>query len=276
MGRWVWLAAGAALTFGAAATARAAVPDPNITVFLNAAVGQNPQDQSAQDAQNHLITGVAANTPTTFSASAALGGGTAASSATVSLGTLHALQTSDYALDGTNSDAQGSVDIFVNDFGLAQTTQLDGFLDLAGSLSPTIDDSFAGATATFVIDDLTTAQLVRMDFDSTRPQDNKFTNSLNVNVGDLIQLAYDLRIFANQGAQAESEGAFADFSHTMHVYVGEAGQGPDFISGTGHDYARTAGVPEPGGWALMLLGFAALGGLARRRKAAAPAPLTTI
>jgi hypothetical protein len=56
--------------------------------------------------------------------------------------------------------------------------------------------------------------------------------------------------------------SFADFGHTVH-FEWDLPQGVTFTSASGQ--FMTAAVPEPGTWALMLGGLAAVGRLARRR-----------
>jgi hypothetical protein len=62
---------------------------------------------------------------------------------------------------------------------------------------------------------------------------------------------------------------FSAFQDTVHTYIDAVGGGPDAIGESGHDYASPTvggGVPEPAGWALMLLGFGGLGAALRRRR----------
>lgn len=67
------------------------------------------------------------------------------------------------------------------------------------------------------------------------------------------------------------EGAICDYSHTSSLSIGPLPDGvsinfdaPGFLSGK-----TTAAVPEPGVWALMLLGFGGAGAALRRRRRAA-------
>jgi hypothetical protein len=57
-----------------------------------------------------------------------------------------------------------------------------------------------------------------------------------------------------------ANGAWADAA-------GGLASGGDPIKGYIIEYATTPGVPEPGAWALMILGFGGVGAVARRRRA---------
>ncbi len=68
------------------------------------------------------------------------------------------------------------------------------------------------------------------------------------------------------------QGEICDYGHTSSLSIGPLPDGvtfnfdaPGFLSGVG----AAGGVPEPGAWALLLLGFGGVGAALRRRRAVA-------
>ena len=77
--------------------------------------------------------------------------------------------------------------------------------------------------------------------------------------------------FDSTGTIALANGATADASDTGFLNFRVLTPGGSFTSLSGADYTTLqdgiGGVPEPATWAEMLLGFAGLGALLRRRRA---------
>ena len=121
-------------------------------------------------------------------------------------------------------------------------------------------NSFSGATSTtlFGIDAFTDA-LVR----STDPNGGLYTNvgSLGILLGSTDKLGFDISGFSGAGF----------FSVNNNFYgINLATGGATLIGGLGTQgitgITVAASVPEPGTWAMMLLGFGAIGAAMRRRR----------
>lgn len=96
------------------------------------------------------------------------------------------------------------------------------------------------------------------------------SKTIPVPITDATSLRVQFEAYAYAGDRFSGATLFADFSHTVHTYFDAVNGGPDVIGESGHDYATPSaagGVPEPAGWALMLVGFGGLGAALRRRRA---------
>lgn len=136
------------------------------------------------------------------------------------------------SLDGTDGLAPDYLDIFIDDVRVAQLTynNVSGTVKQigGGTLLAEYDPSFAGA--------------------------------------DFPQTVVDM-----------STASFLTFGHTASTLkLSIAAGGAGFTGGSDEEWGldslsinlTTAGVPEPGTWALMVMGFGVAGGLLRRRRAA--------
>jgi hypothetical protein len=88
--------------------------------------------------------------------------------------------------------------------------------------------------------------------------------------GHETRLYVDLFVFAYDGSLSKPGVVYADYKDTVQTYIDSTDGGGPVIGLSGHDYSSPTldgGVPEPAAWALMILGFGALGGLARQRRA---------
>lgn len=76
-------------------------------------------------------------------------------------------------------------------------------------------------------------------------------------VGRTVALSAGLSTLATVDQYSSVGSMYADFSHTINLYVAPSLAGISTVSLGGHDYALAA-VPEPATWLLMALGVVAL------------------
>jgi hypothetical protein len=235
-----------------AATANASY----IMVYLSAqsnGVQQNPTFDETTGLLN----------PTSYSASAANGGGSSTDTATVSLGSLHSYSYSTFPLDGSTSDSQGYVDIFTDDLGVtpAGVTHLTGSFTLTGTTSPItsstgyIVDSLVYYNLIDVDNGNSSTNIARMSYDLLNPTNDIFSATLAVNPGDRVEESVEFEISTYQAGNSSQSASFVDYGHTLNAFVDTGVQGVDFVSNSGQDYSSTLeNSPEPRTWELMGVG----------------------
>jgi hypothetical protein len=251
----VALAATLAICIDLADTVHAAT----ISTYLNAYVA----DQTGVTDYQQYAEGLPqALTPTSYTASVTNGGGVATSNATVSLGTLHSSQSSSFSLRSSPvGDAQGYVDIFVDDTGHATSTTINPTFTLTGSLSA-VDgsgDSYSYMLMTYTVLDHTNGTQTQSEINTSSGQ-NVVGGILNTALGDSIEYSIVFEIFAYQDNAATVSPAFADYSHTLNYYL------TNFSSNSGYDYSPVTATPLPAAFPLFASGLGALGLLGWRRK----------
>lgn len=241
-------------TIGLAGTAHATT----ISTYLNAYVA----DQTGvTDYQQHPEGLPQALTPTSYTASVTNGGGTATSNATVSLGTLHSSQSSSFSLRPSPvGDAQGYVDIFVDDTGHATAATINPTFTLTGSLSANGGgDSYSYMTMTYTVLDHTKGTQTQSEINTSSGQ-NVVGGILNVTLEDLIEYSIVFEIFAYQDNAATVSPAFADYSHTLNYYL------TNFSSDSGYNYSPVTATPLPAALPLFASSLGAMGLFGWRRK----------
>lgn len=139
-----------------------------------------------------------------------------------------------------------------------------------------IDGSFSGARTQFGTPLLANASvnLVAQDkarlimtqnfnWDGLSQDVGDYTWSVNTAVGHTLELSAQLSAIARLDNFALTNEVFADFGHTVQLFMTPTTAGVSTISLGGHDYAVSS-VPEPQGWLLFLAGLCGLP-LCRRR-----------
>ena len=98
-------------------------------------------------------------------------------------------------------------------------------------------------------------------------------------VGDVLPISASFGIYGQADVSASSYdrefGGFADGRNTAGIWLGPLAEGLTLTSASGHDYtidptlagAPVAAVPEPESYAMLLVGLAGIGWIARRRNA---------
>lgn len=176
-----------------------------------------------------------------------------------------------FTRDGTaNTFAQAEI-LFVDSavvpgaFGapvtLTMSMPVNGAFSGDGQVSGEIAFSDPNAGISFVQDNLL-ANALSPSFD--------FTQTFNVFGGD--QLFWRMDLIAQAGTTNDSgllQTSMADVSHTGRLFF-DLPSGDGLVGVSGHDYASILptvdGVPEPGTWAILLLGFGGMGAVLRRAR----------
>ena len=151
---------------------------------------------------------------------------------------------------------------------------VDGALTLNGSsnvdlVGAAYTNNFAGATTTVLYGlDAFTDALVR----STNANAGTYTNTnlnggifgpLGVTFGTTDQVGFDISGITGAGFFSLNDGFFSlNLDTGAATRLGSIGAG----SLIGISLAPAPSVPEPGTWAMMLIGFAAIGATMRRRR----------
>ncbi len=260
----VVLTAALTLTAGLAGTAQAS----SISTYLNAYVADPDLNPSSSDDYQQYAEDVTQGlTPTSYSATAIFGGGSSYSNATVSFGSVHASQMSNFELRSDAGDAQGYVHIFIDDTGSAkQSSFATPSYSLTGTKSGSQTNGHSTSTLylIYTVSDHTNNTSTQFVVDTASPGANESGAPLNVTIGDAIETTVMLNIDVYQDNQAFFAGAYADYSHTFDYYL------TNFSSSSGHNYDPSAATPLPAALPLFASGLGALGLFVRRRTRISP------
>lgn len=143
--------------------------------------------------------------------------------------------------------------------------------DIVNSIPTSFPDCSMGTTLGYgFVDSTGRSSVPSMKNSLSAPVNECRVGSMRIQPGQTYVIVATLQAISNRGG-------WADAFHTMDVQFDEANT--TFLDGTpvpqGYLSAtmssQVASVPEPATWASLLLGIGALGGLARRRRAAAAA-----
>jgi MYXO-CTERM domain-containing protein len=187
-------------------------------------------------------------------------------------GALHAFASADGGGSALPSFAHGSSE---TDLGFGDWAIVPGTSDMAFNLHARVllEGAFGSATANgtgfaFLQDNgfqlINTSPFVSVG-GPTSQQDFDF----QVHGGD--QLGFYMTISAQANVVGPVFSSVADLSNTGALFLDLTDTNLRLQTASGHDYSlaptSSSGAPEPGVWAMMLLGFAGLGLLRRRSRA---------
>jgi hypothetical protein len=245
-----WVASGSAVL--------AYADSSSISIYMTAiTTNTNTNQVSTQNISNAESTGLA--TPTFYSVSSSLTGGSGLDTATVSLNKLHSYSYSTYPLDSTTSYSEGLVNITDDDFGTvpAGVTSMTNTIALMGttSLEANLAPYDVSAIVVFDLLDLTTNTQSQAYFNLLRPDLYVQTATLAVHPGDQTELETTFDIGTYQAGNASESSALVDYSDTLSLYVDTNVLGTDFVDNSGIDYSSSlASSPEPGTLGLLGVG----------------------
>lgn len=210
--------------------------------------------------------------------------GTATARLAGHIGLLKAYAASDYAAccaGGTmlrNGYADGTAEVrfydevLVQGAGLAEGTPVSYRLDVRidGTLShPRFEVGgaySADALAQASVVDLSSGAAARLSWDASRQDTGLYSLNINTQVGHSLALSGMLYAGTYVAATATvARSAEVDFYHSAGYSLAPSVAGLNTAGASGYDFSASA-VPEPGIWALMLLGLTAVGGRAGRAK----------
>ena len=245
----------------------AALANP-VELIANTLASAKPSPISVSDDKDVLTHNPAAIVPA--SAADAYGSSYAHASAIASFNGLHAYADAylaDPALGETQATAEASyADYFAPGVYTPGVTNLL-HIDITGSTSP--QPRFGpgpSAQVTWRIDDLTSRDTLALGSWNQSKAATDFYVPYIVPGLDEIRLYVDLSLFVYDGAQSVPGVVYADYKDTVLSTV-ITPSGASVIGESGHDYAPPPiAAPEPGAWALILVGFGALGAIARGRR----------
>lgn len=190
-------------------------------------------------------------------------------------GTQRAYADAFLAAGDTSPDAQSNAFSRFIDYFSAGTFATTANFTFAITGSHTPSDDIVGPAAdaelhwSFI--DVTTNTVIGFgNWSSTDAPPPTLTASYVVPLGHVTSLLVDFSVSAYAAQRADPFLVYADFKHTVRTYI-DAGAGQDDVIGqSGHNYTVTS-VPEPAAWAMLMLGFGAVGVAVRRRARVLPA-----
>ncbi|MDH4391984.1 MAG: PEP-CTERM sorting domain-containing protein, partial [Aquabacterium sp.] len=143
-------------------------------------------------------------------------------------------------------------------------------VDISGSLSRPVFELggflSVDGLAELRLRDLTSFQEVALNWNASKEAPGRYVLTLATQVGHSLGMSGMLYAGAYVSSYAQlGRSAVADFSHSAAYSLTPSVAGLNTVGASGHDFLA-APVPEPATWASMLLGLAALGGLARVRR----------
>lgn len=113
------------------------------------------------------------------------------------------------------------------------------------------------------VDDAKTGALLRYgQWESTDAAPNGLiAETISDPSGDPLELdvQFNTNTYSSWGVPV-----FADYSDTAKIYLTSLDGGPDPVGLSGHDYSLVAALPEPGTWALLVVGLGMVGAVLRR------------
>jgi len=264
--RSVLLATVAVAAAFAAATAAQALPNQlvsNATASVSGGCGSCGHSQNQTDSTVPSLTSTASD--------AGAGGSFGHADVTTTYGTQHVKASAFWAASDPGPDVQ-TLAFSEYDENFAPGVLVTGFYNLnfliSGTLSaqPTFGPG-SGAALLWDFEDLTHPGTLSSGTFIPGAGITPLSMTIPVPVGDAASLRVEFEAFAFAGDRFSGQTLSADFSHTVHTYIDAVNGGPDVIGQSGHDYATptaASGAAEPAAWALMLIGFGALGSALRR------------
>jgi PEP-CTERM motif len=252
--------------------------DSRVSLYVD---GSPPQTPSQFDSWGTPYVPAPPGTAYTADAEARAGGNSAVSFAAGDLGMLKASSAASFGprfQPGVLGNAFSNASAGFNDEWLVQgaglvagtpvtllfTVHINGTHSGASTLYGT--SQRAGAAVALVGRDVGVGGLSQnFNWGSGTQSTGNYQWAYNTFVGRTVALSASLSTLASVDQYSSVGSMYADFGHTINLYLAPSLAGVGSVSLGGHDYALPA-VPEPATWAVMLLGLAVLGARLRRAR----------